>query len=61
MLISEFNFFNMEKNHAYIFADIVLKIFLQTLNTQIKQRTSFKAFETFLKRFSFICQYFRDD
>ena len=27
MLISEFHFFNMEKKHASIFANIVLKIF----------------------------------
>ena len=38
-----------------------LKNFLQTLYTQIKQRTNFKTLKTFLDWFCFICLYFWDD
>ena len=50
MLILEFHFFfNMKRKYAHIFAKFSFEKLLQTLQTQIRQRTSFKGFETFLE------------
>ena len=61
MLVSEFHFFNMEKKHASIFANIVLKFFGKHGSSRSEKEPALKFLKLFLEWFCLIYLYFWDD